>query len=94
MGRLWLNSCCSKTSRSGHGAPPETGELPRIEHIRRVIELAEGDLLDQDSLKRLLRTYHPAEVYNLAAIVSPGSQSFRAGISSRLLSASRLSWCV
>jgi GDPmannose 4,6-dehydratase len=49
---------------------------PRIEHIRKEIELAEGDLLNQGSLEGLLRKYRPAEVYNFAASHPSSYQSF------------------
>lgn len=40
----------------------------RIEHLGERIELAQGDLLDQSSLMKILREYQPNEVYNLAAM--------------------------
>lgn len=39
----------------------------RIEHLLKDIELVEGDLIDQSSLARLIKTIQPDEVYNLAA---------------------------
>jgi GDPmannose 4,6-dehydratase len=36
------------------------------------IQLVRGDLLDQDSLERVLRQTRPDVVYNLAAVTSPG----------------------
>ncbi len=44
-----------------------TTSLERIEHIADKIHLHQGDLLDQNSLIRLLEEIHPTEVYNLAA---------------------------
>ncbi|RPI87925.1 MAG: GDP-mannose 4,6-dehydratase [Planctomycetaceae bacterium] len=41
--------------------------LDRIEHLRDKVHLHQGDLLDQNSLVRLLEETRPAEVYNLAA---------------------------
>lgn len=41
--------------------------LDRIEHIAERIHLHQGDLLDQNSLIRLLEEVRPDEVYNLAA---------------------------
>ena len=39
----------------------------RIDHIRKDIELRQGDLLDQLSLISLIKETKPSEVYNLAA---------------------------
>ncbi len=39
----------------------------RIEHILDRIHLVQGDLLDQSSLINIIRTFQPAEIYNLAA---------------------------
>jgi GDPmannose 4,6-dehydratase len=39
----------------------------RIEHLRKSIELIQGDLLDQMSLISLVQKIEPHEVYNLAA---------------------------
>ncbi len=39
----------------------------RIKHILDRIHLVQGDLLDQSSLINILRTFQPAEIYNLAA---------------------------
>lgn len=44
-----------------------TLNFSRIEHIQDQLTLVQGDLLDQSSLIDILRDYHPAEVYNLAA---------------------------
>lgn len=44
-----------------------TVRLERIEHIAERIHLHQGDLLDQNSLVRLLEEVRPNEVYNLAA---------------------------
>jgi GDPmannose 4,6-dehydratase len=43
----------------------ETDE--RIAHIRKDLEIIQGDLLDQASLVEAIRTVQPTEVYNLAA---------------------------
>jgi GDPmannose 4,6-dehydratase len=40
----------------------------RIEHLADRVDLAQGDLLDQNSLSNILREYEPDEVYNLAAM--------------------------
>jgi GDPmannose 4,6-dehydratase len=40
----------------------------RIEHLADRVLLAQGDLLDQNSLSNILREYEPDEVYNLAAM--------------------------
>ena len=40
----------------------------RIRHIRDDVELIDGDLLDQLSLIKAIRTARPDEVYNLAAM--------------------------
>ncbi len=42
--------------------------LERIEHLTGQIELHQGDLLDQNSLTRLVDKVRPTEVYNLAAM--------------------------
>lgn len=39
----------------------------RIKHIQDDITIVQGDLHDQSSLVDLMETYHPDEVYNLAA---------------------------
>ncbi|MGE3165316.1 MAG: GDP-mannose 4,6-dehydratase [Planctomycetota bacterium] len=39
----------------------------RIEHLRERIHVVHGDLLDQSSLRSLLKEHRPHEVYNLAA---------------------------
>lgn len=41
--------------------------LDRIEHLRDQVHLHQGDLLDQNSLVRLIEETRPTEVYNLAA---------------------------
>ncbi|NJD69564.1 MAG: GDP-mannose 4,6-dehydratase [Candidatus Methylomirabilota bacterium] len=50
--------------------PSSTGPFERIAHIRDRITLQSADLLNQDSLIRLIRDVRPHEIYNLA------SQSF------------------
>jgi GDPmannose 4,6-dehydratase len=40
----------------------------RIEHLADRVLLAQGDLLDQNSLSNILREHEPDEVYNLAAM--------------------------
>ncbi len=42
-------------------------KLERIEHLRRDVELLQGDLLDPQSLILALKRVRPHEVYNLAA---------------------------
>lgn len=44
-----------------------TEQFPRIEHIKKDIEIRQGDLLDQTSLISLISDVKPDEVYNLAA---------------------------
>jgi GDPmannose 4,6-dehydratase len=44
-----------------------TLNFERIRHIQDRLILASGDLLDQASMLDVLHTYHPDEVYNLAA---------------------------
>ncbi|WP_298342555.1 GDP-mannose 4,6-dehydratase [Ferrimicrobium sp.] len=44
-----------------------TLNFERIHHIQDRLILEPGDLLDEVSLMRVLRTYRPSEVYNLAA---------------------------
>ncbi len=44
-----------------------TVTFERIKHIQDEITLVQGDLHDQSSLVDLMETYHPDEVYNLAA---------------------------
>src|SRR5205807_1319405 len=44
-----------------------TTSLERIEHLADKISLHQGDLLDQNSLVRILEEIRPTEVYNLAA---------------------------
>lgn len=44
-----------------------TENFDRIHHIKSRLELVQGDLLDEHSLFRLIRTVRPHEVYNLAA---------------------------
>ena len=41
--------------------------LGRIEHLRSRIHVLQGDLLDANSLEKILRESQPNEVYNLAA---------------------------
>lgn len=43
------------------------GTFGRIEHILGRVHVIEGDMLDEGSLVRALKTARPAEVYNLAA---------------------------
>jgi GDPmannose 4,6-dehydratase len=45
-----------------------TEKFDRIEHIRDRVSLHQGDLLDQRSLVDTLRSCHPHEIYNLAAM--------------------------
>ena len=42
-------------------------KLERIDHLRGRLHLQQGDLLDQNSLTKLLDQVRPDEVYNLAA---------------------------
>jgi GDPmannose 4,6-dehydratase len=44
-----------------------TVNFERIAHIQDKVRLVPGDLLDEVSMIEILRTYRPAEVYNLAA---------------------------
>lgn len=44
-----------------------TVNFERIAHIQDKLRLVPGDLLDEVSMIEILRTYRPAEVYNLAA---------------------------
>jgi GDPmannose 4,6-dehydratase len=44
-----------------------TENFARIEHLREKISLIQGDLLDANSLEKVLRTAKPNEIYNLAA---------------------------
>ncbi len=44
-----------------------TVNFERIAHIQDQLRLAPGDLLDEVSMIEILRTYRPAEIYNLAA---------------------------
>ena len=44
-----------------------TVNFERIAHIQDLIRFVPGDLLDEVSMIEILRTYRPAEVYNLAA---------------------------
>ncbi|MGB9521761.1 MAG: GDP-mannose 4,6-dehydratase, partial [Anaerolineales bacterium] len=44
-----------------------TVTFERIKHIQDDITIVQGDLHDQSSLVDLMETYHPDEVYNLAA---------------------------
>lgn len=41
--------------------------LGRIEHLRTQMKIVQGDLLDANSLEKILREAKPQEVYNLAA---------------------------
>src|SRR5262249_56320811 len=45
-----------------------TENFERIAHLRGKIELRQADLLDQLSLIDLIRSVHPMEIYNLAAM--------------------------
>lgn len=51
-------------------------ELANIIHLQDQIEIHQGDLLDAVSLREILQRIKPDEVYNLAALTSPG-QSFK-----------------
>lgn len=44
-----------------------TVNFERIAHIQDQVRFAPGDLLDEVSMIEILRTYRPAEIYNLAA---------------------------
>ena len=44
-----------------------TVNFERIAHIQDQLRFAPGDLLDEVSMIEILRTYRPAEIYNLAA---------------------------
>ncbi len=44
-----------------------TENFARIEHLREHLQLVQGDLLDANSLEKVLKTSQPDEVYNLAA---------------------------
>ncbi|MFV0258806.1 MAG: GDP-mannose 4,6-dehydratase [Acidimicrobiales bacterium] len=44
-----------------------TINFERIAHIQSDIQIVQGDLLDEMSLREVLRTHRPDEVYNLAA---------------------------
>ncbi len=44
-----------------------TEKFPRIEHIKKDIDIRQGDLLDQSSLISLIKEVQPTEIYNLAA---------------------------
>lgn len=52
---------CGMTRRAS------TENFQRIEHLRDRIELIQGDLLDSASLRQVLETTRPDEIYNLAA---------------------------
>lgn len=52
---------CGMTRRAS------TENFQRIEHLRDRIELLQGDLLDSASLRQVLETTQPDEIYNLAA---------------------------
>lgn len=43
-------------------------KFERIEHIKKEIEIVQGDLLDQYSLIKLIDQIRPGEIYNLAAM--------------------------
>jgi GDPmannose 4,6-dehydratase len=45
---------------------PDSPDRDRIAHLLDRIEIAEADLLDEDSLERLLAEVRPRELYNLA----------------------------
>jgi GDPmannose 4,6-dehydratase len=45
-----------------------TENFSRIEHLRDLLELVQGDLLDGVSITRLLEQIQPDEIYNLAAM--------------------------
>lgn len=42
----------------------------RLSHIRNDIELVEGQMLDEDGMRKALKAAHPQEIYNLAARAS------------------------
>lgn len=44
-----------------------TENFARIEHLREKITLVQGDLLDANSLEKVLKNAKPSEIYNLAA---------------------------
>ena len=44
-----------------------TVNMERVAHLAGDVEFVPGDLLDQDSMIKVLRTHRPDEVYNLAA---------------------------
>ncbi len=44
-----------------------TINFERIAHIQDDIEIVQGDLLDEQSLRTVMQNHQPAEVYNLAA---------------------------
>ncbi|MFM8219528.1 MAG: GDP-mannose 4,6-dehydratase, partial [Planctomycetaceae bacterium] len=44
-----------------------SSSIERIAHLQGRVELHQGDLLDQNSLVRLVDQVRPTEVYNLAA---------------------------
>jgi len=44
-----------------------TENFDRIEHLREHLQLVQGDLLDANSLEKVLKTSQPDEIYNLAA---------------------------
>ena len=44
-----------------------TENFARIEHLREKINLVQGDLLDANSLEKVLKNSKPDEIYNLAA---------------------------
>lgn len=44
-----------------------TTNFPRIEHLLDKVNIVQGDLLDSYSLKKVVETVQPTEIYNLAA---------------------------
>src|SRR5439155_21133402 len=44
-----------------------TENFSRIDHLRKRVELLQGDLLDQSSIASVLQQAKPDEIYNLAA---------------------------
>lgn len=50
--------------------PASRANVKRIEHIRERIELFELDLLDRQSIQRIIGEQRPSEIYNLAARAS------------------------
>lgn len=56
--------------------PGSTTGGDRIAHIRERVDLVEGDLLEENSLRSLIELHRPTEIYNLAARAS-SSQLFQ-----------------